>query len=210
MLLMMALLIASCASREEVDEPVVYIPAAERLVMVVGDSLSNGHGIERHEGWVALLQERLAHRRQGFQVVNFSLNGATSFVGRSRIRDQLELNRPDIVIVALGGNDAILRLPLEKVKDNLDAILAELQSRNIKTLLVGLRIPEKYDRLYAEAFAVMYVTLADKYGVVLVPHLMEGVLGIEQYMQRDGVHPNMLAQPRMLENVWPRLERLLD
>lgn len=210
MLVVLLILVASCAIHEENPSSAAVIPADERLVMVVGDSLSNGHGMERHEGWVALLQERLASRNEVFRVENFSMNGVTTFVGRSRIRAQLELYRPYIAIVALGGNDAILRMPAEKVRGNLESMLAELQAHDVRTLLAGVRIPDSYDEQYATGFADMYGELAGKYRVNLVPDLMEGVFGVERYMQPDGIHPNAQAQPRMLENVWPQLKSMLD
>lgn len=202
-------------SGHEIQEHELYAPVPQSLIMVVGDSLSSGYGMARHEGWVALLQERLAQERLArqqrlYRIMNVSRNGATTFVGRRQLSGHLELYRPDIVIIALGGNDALLRLPLEQVHDNLDTMLAEVYAGHARAVLVALELPEKLGRDYARGFSAIYARLAKKYETPLVRHVLDGVYGHRGLMQADGVHPNMQAQAKMLDNIWPALKILLN
>lgn len=181
-------------------------------ILVLGDSLSAEYGLPRDTGWVKLLADRLAAERtvgSQYSVVNASISGETTAGGRARLPQLLEQHRPRIVIIALGGNDALRGLPLATVRANLRAMIEACQAAGARVLLVGMRIPPNYGRDYAEGFHRLYAELARETKSALVPFLLEGFADAPEYFQPDRIHPNGRAQPRMLENVWPHLWPLL-
>jgi acyl-CoA thioesterase-1 len=183
-------------------------PAAP-VILVVGDSLSAGYGIDVDDGWVALLAARL--RDQGYpqRVVNASISGDTTASGRTRLPAALERHRPAIVILALGANDGLRGLPIDAMRDNLAAMIRAAQRRGARVLLVGIHIPTNYGKEYTERFHAVYGELAKRYRTALVPFLLDGVALEPALMQADGLHPAPAAQPRLLDNVWPKLTPLL-
>jgi acyl-CoA thioesterase I len=183
--------------------------AAPRTIVVLGDSLSAGYGIKVQEGWVNLLAQRLATEGYGYKVVNASVTGETTQGGVSRLPRVLELHKPEIVIVELGGNDGLRGLPLATSRDNLQRAIALTQGARAKVLLVGMMIPPNYGPRYATEFRELFTTLASRNSVALVPFLLDEVALKPELMQDDGIHPNAKGQPRMLENLWPRLKPLL-
>jgi acyl-CoA thioesterase-1 len=184
--------------------------ARERpVLLVVGDSLSAAYGIESARGWVALLEARLQARGYPHQVVNASISGDTTRGGRSRLPAALERHAPALVVLALGGNDGLRGLPLAETERNLAAMIEASRARGARLLLVGIRLPPNYGPAYSEAFRAIYPRLAERYGLPLVPFLLEGVGGDAQLMQADGLHPRAEAQTRILENVWRELAPLL-
>jgi len=179
------------------------------VILVVGDSLSAGYGIDVDDGWVALLAARL--RDQGYpqRVVNASISGDTTASGRTRLPAALERHRPAIVILALGANDGLRGLPIDAMRDNLAAMIRAAQRRGARVLLVGIHIPTNYGKEYTERFHAVYGELAKRYRTALVPFLLDGVALEPALMQADGLHPAPAAQPRLLDNVWPKLTPLL-
>jgi acyl-CoA thioesterase I len=184
--------------------------SAERTLLVFGDSLSAAYGLRAEQGWVAQLQKRLQSQGYGYRVVNASVSGETTSGGRSRLERALNLHKPDVVILELGANDGLRGLPVKDAQANLSAMIATVQQAKSRLLLVGIFIPPNYGAQYADAFAGMYRSLALERKVPLLPFLLEGVALDPRYMQADGLHPNALGQPRVLENVWPALQRLLE
>ena len=184
--------------------------SGERTLLVFGDSLSAAYGLRAEQGWVAQLQKRLQTQGYGYRVVNASVSGETTSGGRSRLERALNLHRPDVVILELGANDGLRGLPVKDARANLAAMIASIQQAKSRLLLVGILIPPNYGPQYANAFAGMYRSLAAERKVPLLPFLLEGVALDSRYMQADGLHPNALGQPRVLENVWPALQRLLE
>jgi acyl-CoA thioesterase-1 len=182
----------------------------ERTLLVFGDSLSAAYGLRAEQGWVAQLQKRLQTQGYGYRVVNASVSGETTSGGRSRLQRALNLHRPDVVILELGANDALRGLPIKDAKANLTAMIAAIQQAKSRLLLVGIVIPPNYGPQYAGALAGMYRSLSLERKVPLVPFLLEGIALDSRYMQADGLHPNALGQPRVLENVWPPLQHLLE
>lgn len=182
--------------------------AAPRL-LVVGDSLSAAFGMAAEQGWVALLQRRLAEHGHPFTVVNASISGDTTAGGLRRLPALLERHRPSIVIIALGGNDGLRGLPLDAIRANLDQMVALAGGAAESVLLVGVRMPPNYGPRYSEAFAAVFRDIAEGYGVPLVPALLTGVGERLDWMQADGIHPLPTVQPRLLDNVWVALEPLL-
>lgn len=180
-----------------------------QTILVLGDSLSAGYGIDQTSGWVSLLQRRLQEKSLPYRVVNASISGDTTSGGRTRIAAALDSHRPAIVIVELGGNDGLRGLPLSEMQKNLAAIIEQCQKRKVRVLLVGMRLPPNYGPQYTEKFQQMYAELARRYRVPLVPFLLEGIAGNQDLMQPDGVHARAAGQPIMLENVWKVLEPML-
>ncbi|GMQ75618.1 MAG: arylesterase [Gammaproteobacteria bacterium] len=179
------------------------------VILVLGDSLSSAYGIDVDSGWVQLLQKRLQERQAGYRVVNASISGDTTSGGAARLPRALAKHRPEIVIVELGGNDGLRGLPLSVTRANLERIIVDSQTAGARVLLLGMRLPPNYGPAYTNAFHAIYQELADRYDAARVPFLLEGIGGVDELMQADGIHPRAEAQPLMLDNVWPYLKPLL-
>ncbi len=182
---------------------------APRTVLVLGDSLSAGYGIQIQQGWVSLLTQRLASEGYGYQVVNASVSGETTQGGLARLPRALELHKPAVVIVELGGNDGLRGLPLTSSRANMEQIIEKSRAAKARVLLVGMMIPPNYGPRYAQEFRDMFPALAAKYSVPLVPFLLDQVALKPELMQADGIHANAQGQPQLLNNVWPKLKPLL-
>lgn len=191
--------------------PVTVTVAAETpRIAVLGDSLSAAYGLERErDGWVALLQDRLADEGHPHKVINAATSGDTTRQGLNRLADVLEAHDPEVLVVQLGGNDGLRALPPAETRRNLSAIIEMGQSAGAEVLLVGIRLPPNYGPAYNERFEALFHELADDYGIPLVPFLLEGIATDGGLMQDDRIHPNTDAQPKMLELVWPELAPLL-
>lgn len=178
-------------------------------ILVFGDSLSAGYGIERSEGWVALLRDRLAHANANIEVVNASVSGETSAGGRGRLEAALDRHDPAVVILELGANDGLRALPIDRMKANLEAMVAASREAGAKVLLLGMRIPSNYGPDYSTRFHQAFVDVAEATDVAFVPFFLEPIAMDRAYFQNDGVHPNAEAQPKLLDIVWPKLRVLL-
>ena len=183
--------------------------AADRTILVFGDSLSAAYGLRPEQGWVALLDKRLRSQGYGFTVVNASVGGETTSGGLQRLPRALELNKPQILILELGSNDALRGLPLGNAKDNLSKMVELGEKAGAKVLLVGMRIPPNYGPKYTADFVKMYADLSARHHVPLVPFLLESVALDGSRMQEDGLHPNALGEPAVLDTLWPQLVPLL-
>jgi acyl-CoA thioesterase I len=188
----------------------VHASAAEPVVLVVGDSLSAGYGVAVDSTWVALLQKRLAAQGYGYRVVNASISGDTTGGARARLPRALELHKPAVVILELGGNDGLRGLPLRQVRENFEFLIERSQAARAKVVLVGMRMPPNYGAAYADGFHALYGELAKRYGTPLLGFFLEGVALDEKLMQADGIHPTAAAQPRLLDNLWPVLSQVLE
>ena len=178
-------------------------------LLVLGDSLSAEYGLQRDSGWVKLLEERLRADGYDYRIVNASISGETTSGGLTRIDELLTRVKPAIVIVELGGNDALRGLPLAATQQNLEAIVTRSQKIRASVLLVGMMIPPNYGKAYADRFAQMYVSVAERYKTALMPFFFEGFADRYDLFQPDRIHPTAAAQVRLLENVWPALQPLL-
>ncbi len=179
---------------------------------MVGDSLSAEYGLPRGSGWVGLLQQRLAREKVAVEVVNASISGDTTSGGRSRLPALLAQHKPGIVIIELGGNDALRGLPLNMTRANLTAMVQEAKEAGASVLLLGMQLPPNYGQRYAQDFANLFASVAKAEGAALVPFFLAGVADgpeADKMFQPDRIHPNAQAQPRMLDNVWPALRPLL-
>lgn len=183
--------------------------AVAGTVLVVGDSISAGFGLNTGQGWVNLLQKRLEQEGNATQVVNASISGDTSAGGRARLPALLEAHKPELVVVELGGNDGLRGQAPAQLQQNLASMIDQARDSGAKVALLGMRLPPNYGVRYTTAFANVYTDLAKAKDVPLVPFFLEGVGGVPQLMQADGIHPAQGAQQRLLENAWPVIEPLL-
>jgi acyl-CoA thioesterase-1 len=189
--------------------PPATTPADGRTILVVGDSLSAGYGLALEEGWTRLLQARLAERHPGWAVVNASISGDTTRGGRARLPAALERHRASVVVIELGGNDGLRGVAVAETRANLRAMIEAARGAGARVLLLGMRLPPNLGPRYGELFEGVFRELADELGVALVPFFLEGVGGVRELTQEDGLHPRAEAQPILLDNVWPYLEALL-
>ena len=186
--------------------------AAQPVILVVGDSLSAEYGLKRGNGWVAMLEKKLAEGKTGARVVNASISGDTTSGGRSRLPALLAQHKPTHVVIELGGNDALRGLPLAMTEDNLVQMTQAAQKAGAKVLLVGMQVPPNYGTDYAKRFAGLFEAVAKKHKAALVPFLLKGVADGQdpaRMFQPDRIHPLATAHPQMLANVWPELKKLL-
>jgi acyl-CoA thioesterase-1 len=181
-------------------------------LLVVGDSLSAEYGLKRGSGWVQLLQERIDQNKLAFRVVNASISGDTTSGGRSRLPALLKQHTPQVVVIELGGNDALRGLPLDMTRANLSAMTQAAQAAGARVLLLGMEMPPNYGARYAQEFREVYPSVAREHKAALLPFFLKGVAdGTDplRWFQSDRIHPNEKAQPLMLDNVWPALRPLL-
>jgi acyl-CoA thioesterase-1 len=197
---LVALMLLACALPASADKPVI---------LVLGDSLSAAFGIQADIGWVALLQRRLDQEGYRYQVVNASISGDTTAGAAARLPRALKTHAPQIVLVQLGGNDGLRGLPLSEMQKNLSAIIDDAKDSGAQVLLLGMRLPPNYGPAYTRRFEAIYAELARHHRVLWLPFMLAGVAERTEMMQGDGVHPVAEAQPKILENVWPKLVPLL-
>jgi acyl-CoA thioesterase-1 len=184
--------------------------AADRpVILILGDSLSAGYGIPPDQGWVARLQQRLDGEGYGYTVVNASVSGETTAGALERLPRALRLHRPAIVVIELGGNDGLRGLPVGDLRLNLESIIAACHDGGAEVVLTGIRIPPNYGPQYTETFYGVYETLAKQQEVPWVPFFLEGIALRDDLFQDDGIHPDLQAQPLLLDNVWQVLRPLL-
>lgn len=183
--------------------------AEEQSVLVMGDSLSAAYGIDNDAGWVNLLRQRLNGEHGQWLVINASISGETTDGGLRRLPDLLDKHDPDIVIIALGGNDGLRGFQPDAIKQRLAAMI-ELAQPTAQVLLLGIEIPPNYGAAYTTAFRNIYSSLAGDYNTALLPFMLDNVYDAEGMMQADGLHPTAKAQSRILDNIWPELSPLLN
>ena len=186
--------------------------ARPQTILVVGDSLSAEYGLQRGSGWVALLATRLAHDYPEATVINASISGDTTAGGLARLPALLRQHRPTLVMLELGGNDALRGLPLDTTRSNLIEMAKMVKAVGARLLILGMQIPPNYGRSYGERFAAMFDEVSRSQGAALVPFLLKGVADgpqADSMFQADRIHPVASAHPIILANVWPVLEPLL-
>ena len=181
-----------------------------KTVLVLGDSLSAAHNIPIESGWVNLLDGRLRNMVPMWTAVNASISGETSLSGRRRLPALLQKYHPAVLVLELGANDGLQGLPLPALRDNLAAMIAMAQKRQIRVLLLGIELPVNYGPQYRDGLRAIYADLARTRHVALVPFLLDGVALDPALMQDDGLHPVASAEPKVLETVWHELQPLLQ
>jgi acyl-CoA thioesterase I len=181
-------------------------------ILVVGDSLSAEYGLQRGQGWVALLQARLQSEKSNATVVNAGISGDTTAGGRSRLPALLTQHKPAVVVIELGGNDALRGLPLSMTRDNLQAMANAAKAAHAQVLLLGMQVPPNYGQAYGREFADAFSQVAAKSDAALVPFFLKGVADgpdATKLFQADRIHPVAAAHPTLLNNVWPSLKKLM-
>ena len=184
-------------------------PTAAPVILVYGDSLSAGYGIDVEHGWVKRLALKLHGEGYGFQVVNASVSGETTTGGLARLPRALQAHVPRIVVLELGANDGLRGLPLATTRANLEGMLKLISAPGRGILVLGIRMPPNYGARYNDEFAALFPAAARRHRAALVPFLLTGVAGNPDLMQPDGLHPNERGQPLVLDNVWAGLQPLL-
>ena len=183
-----------------------------QTILVVGDSLSAEYGLKRGTGWVALMEQRLLKEKVAAKVVNASISGDTTSGGRSRLGVLLKQHQPSLVILELGGNDALRGLPLDMTQDNLQAMTRAAQDSGAKVLLVGMQVPPNYGTDYATRFSNSFASVAKANKATLVPFMLKGIADgpdAPAFFQGDRIHPNEAAHPLILNNLWPTVKKLI-
>ncbi len=183
---------------------------AAPTILVLGDSLSAGYGLNAGEGWVSLLQQKLKSQGLPQTVVNASLSGDTTAGGLSRLPPALRAHKPDLVLIELGANDGLRGQSVVQMQANLAQLITMSRAAGARPLLLEMRIPSNYGAAYTQGFTRAFATVAAQGQAVLVPFFLAPIAGDEHNFQDDGIHPNAGAQARMLEAVWPSLRPLLS
>jgi len=183
--------------------------ATAPTVLVFGDSLSAGYGIDVDQSWPALLQSRLESQGYEHRVINASISGETTEGGVTRISRTLENFSPELIILELGGNDGLRGFPTDRMKTNLQTIIETAKTSGAAVVMLGIRIPTNYGPRYTGAFENVYRELADQLSVLWIEFFMEGIALNDELMQGDGIHPNASAQSILLDNAWPIIRQAL-
>jgi len=190
---------------------VVNLPlsASANTILIVGDSLSAAYGMPVEQGWVKLLQQRLATDDYPYTIVNASISGDTTANALNRLPQALTRHQPAIVVLELGGNDGLRGLSLAEMKGNLAAMIQTVRQSDAEVLLIGVQLPPNYGPRYTRQFHAVYHELAQEYGLALLPSLVDGVGTRTELMQADGIHPNSKAQALIVSRVWEQLRPLI-
>ena len=178
-------------------------------ILVIGDSISAAYGMPVEQGWVHRLQQRLAAARPPHTLTNASISGDTTANARARLKKIITEQIPDIVIIEVGGNDALRGLSLDAMRDNLADMIKIAQQHKAQVLLIGMDIPPNYGPVYTEKFRRVYRELAEEYQITLLPSLVDKIGTKPELMQADGIHPNSKAQPLMAQLVEEYLSPML-
>ena len=184
-------------------------PAAPRRIVFLGDSLTAGLGLPREQSTPSLIQEQLTAAGYSYEVINAGVSGDTSAGGLSRLDWSLD-GDVEVLVVELGANDGLRGLPVSQMKRNLDEIITRAKARGITVILTGMEAPPNYGPLYTAEFRNTFRDLADDHDVVFVPFYLDGVAGIADLNQRDGIHPNADGARIIASNLWRALEPVLD
>lgn len=180
------------------------------VLLLVGDSLGAGYGVQREHSWAYLLNEKFRQQNRPVHIVNASISGDTSAGGLARLEALLKQERPRWVMIELGGNDGLRGMDIGAMQRNLEAMVRMSRQHQAQPLLVGIKIPPNYGRKYRERFEQAFVDVSQQQDVPFLPFLLDGVGGVDQYMQDDRIHPNALAQPVIADNVWKFLTPVLS
>jgi len=183
--------------------------AGAPVILIVGDSISAAYGLPGGTGWTDLLARRLAEQRQPHRVVNASISGDTTAGGRSRLPALLARHKPAIVVIELGGNDALRGGDLAATRANLEAMVVAAHAARARVLIVGMRVPPNYGAAYGRGFEALFADVAKAHRTALVPFFFEGFGDRNDLFQPDRIHPSVAAQPLLLDNLWPALAPLL-
>ncbi len=179
-------------------------------VLIFGDSLSAGYGIDVDQSWVALLQKRFEETGYEHRVVNASISGETTEGGAARIDQAIANFSPALIILELGGNDGLRGFPPARIKRNLETIALRARDSGADVVLLGIRIPTNYGTRYSQAFEAVYAEIAEELDIEWIEFFMDGVALNDDLLLDDRIHPNAEAQPLLLDNAWPVIRATLD
>ena len=185
---------------------------ATREIAVVGDSISAEYGLPRGAGWVSLLGQRLAAQKLPWTAVNASISGDTTSGGLARLPAVLKQRHPKIVVLELGGNDALRGTPMSETHKNLEAMATLAASAGARVVIAGMMVPPNFGHKYQAEFAQMYADVAAAHHASLVPFIFAGIADrpdADDWFQADRIHPIAKAHPIILDNVWSALKPLL-
>jgi acyl-CoA thioesterase-1 len=188
---------------------VMPMAAMAKSIVVLGDSISAGYGMDASQGWVNLLQQKFNREQKPHVISNESISGDTTAGGLARIDQALARHKPDIMLLELGANDGLRGLSPVEMKNNLIEMVRRSEKTGAKVMLLGMKIPPNYGKRYIDMFYNIYPQIADELKVPLVPFILEDVAAKPEFMQTDGLHPNALAQPIIAEKIAAYLEPLL-
>ena len=207
-----AMLLAAAAAGPWLAQAQTTPAAPADTLLIVGDSLSAEYGLKRGTGWVPLLEKQLSADKKNVKVVNASISGDTTSGGRSRLPALLTQHKPTVVVIELGGNDALRGLPLDMTEANLLTMTQAAKKSGARVLLLGMQVPPNYGGAYGATFSGLFAKVAKAEKVALVPFFLKGVADGDDAVgnfQADRIHPNEASQAKMLANVWPDLKKLL-
>lgn len=218
----LCLLLAACGRGSDTPpapaQPPAAAPAAAAQpvdsgrpkILVLGDSLTAGLGLQPVQAFPALLQQKLDAADYKWDVVNAGISGDTTAAGLQRIDWALDQGNVRILILELGANDGLRGLPVAEMKKNLAAIIERAQQKRIAVLLAGMEAPPNFGPEYVVSFRKAYRDLAKDYHVTLLPFLLDKVAGMSSLNQADGIHPNVEGAVIVADNVWTVLKPMVD
>ena len=181
-----------------------------KTIMILGDSLSAGYGLNPQQSWVVLLQQRLDQQQpKQHKVINASVSGETTSGALARLPKLLQTHKPDVVVIELGGNDGLRGQPPQIIQKNLAQLIQQSQKSKATVILLGMKIPPNYGAAYSQAFEKNYQILSQQYKVKLHPFFMNSIAGNKNLMQKDLIHPNASAQKTLLNNAYPLIKAAL-
>lgn len=184
------------------------LQAATQKLLILGDSLSAGYGMQQQQGWVHLLQQQLEKNQSSWTLVNASISGETTAGGLARLPELMAKHQPKAVLIELGGNDGLRGFPIVQIEKNLQQLIAEVKKHQAQPILMQIRIPPNYGPRYTKQFVALYPALAEKYQATHWPFFMDQVAVKAELMQADGIHPNEQAQPIIRDFIAPLLQKL--
>jgi acyl-CoA thioesterase I len=182
---------------------------SERVIVCLGDSLTEGYGLAPERAYPSLVERMLRERGHAVRLVNAGISGSTSASAVSRLRWQLR-SRPEIVVIALGGNDGLRGVDVAATRANLSAAIDLAKEGGARVLLAGMKLPPNYGREYTSSFEAIFPALARQHGVALLPFLLEGVAADPALNLPDGIHPNERGTEIVARNVLAALLPMLD
>ena len=184
----------------------IALSETSKKFLILGDSISAGYGIDLDRKWTSILQRKLDSSGKNLRIINASVNGESTSGGLSRIESLMKSHSPDYLLIELGGNDALRGYPVDKIKSNLIEICKKAAKENVFIMLMQIKIPPNYGRIYTQAFESIYNEIADELGILLVPFMLENIALDSNLMLPDGIHPNEKGQPFIAEEVYKWLE----
>jgi len=181
-----------------------------KSIVVLGDSISAGYGLKVGQGWVSLLQKKFNNKDESYTLFNESISGDTTAGGLARIDDALSRHKPEWVLLELGANDGLRGLSPKVMKRNLAEMVKRSQNTGANVLLLSMRIPPNYGKRYVDMFYNVYPQLSKELNIPYVPFILEDVALVKEMMQKDGLHPNAMAQPIIADKIWLYLQPILE